>query len=60
MGEQEFRKSDNRGDFGDGGSVQSKTTRHGCFGMVKEYKSRFYIVRRCVRLLICWHKDDKY
>ena len=28
----------------------------GCFAMIKEHKSRFYIVRRCILMLICWHK----
>jgi len=48
------------GGGGDGGeSVNSQ--RHGCFAMVKEQKSRFYIVRRCIMMLICWHKyDHKY
>lgn len=34
--------------------------RHGCFGIIKEYKSRFYIARKCVVMLICWHKYGKY
>ncbi|XP_042413659.1 small polypeptide DEVIL 11-like [Zingiber officinale] len=25
-----------------------------CAGMVKEQRARFYIVRRCVTMLICW------
>jgi hypothetical protein len=28
--------------------------------MVKEHKSRFYIIRRCVMMLICWHKYDHH
>jgi len=46
---------------GDGGGESVYSQRHGCFAMVKEHKSRFYIVRRCIMILICWHKyDHKY
>ncbi|KAI4373451.1 hypothetical protein MLD38_011576 [Melastoma candidum] len=24
--------------------------------MAKEHKARFYIMRRCVAMLVCWHK----
>ncbi|XP_050906418.1 small polypeptide DEVIL 17 [Lathyrus oleraceus] len=51
------RRKIHRKEFSDGGgSVDSQ--RHGCFAMVKEQKSRFYIVRRCIMMLICWHKYD--
>nr|VDD47924.1 unnamed protein product [Brassica oleracea] len=28
----------------------------GCLAMVNERRSRFYIARRCVLMLLCWHK----
>lgn len=27
-----------------------------CVAMAKEYRSRFYILRKCVVMLLCWHK----
>ncbi|KAH9701346.1 DVL13 [Citrus sinensis] len=27
-----------------------------CRGLAKEQKARFYIMRRCVAMLVCWHK----
>ncbi|KAK1264417.1 hypothetical protein QJS04_geneDACA011307 [Acorus gramineus] len=27
-----------------------------CAGLVKEQRARFYIVRRCVTMLICWRE----
>ncbi|KAL2348659.1 hypothetical protein Fmac_002659 [Flemingia macrophylla] len=60
MGQQAFPKTSNGGEFGDGASVHSNKKRYGCLRMVKEYKSRFYIVTRCVRMLICSNKEDKY
>ncbi|GMH04264.1 hypothetical protein Nepgr_006103 [Nepenthes gracilis] len=29
-----------------------------CARLVKEHRARFYIVRRCVTMLICWRGDD--
>ncbi|KAI4302398.1 hypothetical protein MLD38_038147 [Melastoma candidum] len=28
-----------------------------CARLVKEQRARFYIVRRCVTMLLCWHDD---
>ncbi|CAF2146790.1 hypothetical protein BRARA_A00267 [Brassica rapa] len=28
----------------------------GCLAMVNERRSRFYIARRCVLMLLCWQK----
>ncbi|RYQ81183.1 hypothetical protein S83_014646 [Arachis hypogaea] len=51
--------NNNGGISGGGGYVHSE--RHqGCFAMVKEHKSRFYIARRCIVMLLCWHKYGKY
>ncbi|EEF31755.1 conserved hypothetical protein [Ricinus communis] len=30
--------------------------RHGWITIVKEQRSRLYIVRKCVVILVCWHK----
>ncbi|KAI9081763.1 hypothetical protein K1719_036025 [Acacia pycnantha] len=27
-----------------------------CTDIAKEHKARFYIMRRCVAMLVCWHK----
>ncbi|CAN1282767.1 Small polypeptide DEVIL 18 [Linum perenne] len=27
-----------------------------CSNLAKEQKARFYIMRRCVAMLVCWHK----
>ncbi|XVF46548.1 hypothetical protein PTKIN_Ptkin03bG0035900 [Pterospermum kingtungense] len=27
-----------------------------CTSLAKEQKARFYIMRRCVAMLVCWHK----
>ncbi|KAM0938672.1 hypothetical protein DsansV1_C22g0170471 [Dioscorea sansibarensis] len=29
----------------------------GCLALVKEQRSRLYILRRCVIMLLCWHKN---
>ncbi|GKV08078.1 hypothetical protein SLEP1_g19760 [Rubroshorea leprosula] len=34
-----------------GSSITSK-----CSSLAKEQKARFYIMRRCVAMLVCWHK----
>ncbi|KAI5578499.1 hypothetical protein POPTR_008G035900v4 [Populus trichocarpa] len=26
-----------------------------CSSLVKEQRARFYILRRCVTMLVCWH-----
>ncbi|KAG7564699.1 DVL family [Arabidopsis suecica] len=36
-----------------GASVTGK-----CFKVAKEQKSRFYIIKRCVLMLVCWHKHS--
>ncbi|KAK6793401.1 hypothetical protein RDI58_006854 [Solanum bulbocastanum] len=30
-----------------------------CYAMIKEQRSRFYIIRRCIIMLIFWHKYSK-
>ncbi|XP_021274878.1 uncharacterized protein LOC110409752 [Herrania umbratica] len=40
--------------------VSSESERmRGCLAMVKEQRSRFYIARRCLVMLLCWHKYGK-
>nr|GMC70821.1 probable serine/threonine-protein kinase fhkE [Ipomoea batatas]GMC76200.1 probable serine/threonine-protein kinase fhkE [Ipomoea batatas]GME17783.1 probable serine/threonine-protein kinase fhkE [Ipomoea batatas] len=29
-----------------------------CSKLVKERRARFYILRRCVAMLVCWHQYD--
>ncbi|CAN0825726.1 Small polypeptide DEVIL 8 [Linum grandiflorum] len=29
-----------------------------CRRLVEEQRARFYILRRCIVMLICWHNDD--
>ncbi|KAF8697812.1 hypothetical protein HU200_035300 [Digitaria exilis] len=33
--------------------------RKGCLAVAREQRSRFYIFRRCVAMLVCWHKYKK-
>ncbi|XVF20020.1 hypothetical protein REPUB_Repub11eG0162000 [Reevesia pubescens] len=30
-----------------------------CSSLAKEQKARFYIMRRCVAMLVCWHKHGE-
>ncbi|XP_030512312.2 small polypeptide DEVIL 3 [Rhodamnia argentea] len=38
-----------------GSSKRSKTSCRRLGGYLKEQKSRLYIIRRCVVMLLCWH-----
>ncbi|XP_024005666.1 uncharacterized protein LOC112082279 [Eutrema salsugineum] len=40
----------------EGGCSESMERNKGCLAMVKERRSRFYIARRCILMLLCWHK----
>ncbi|XWS74107.1 hypothetical protein CRYUN_Cryun02cG0187200 [Craigia yunnanensis] len=35
---------------------KSSSISHKCSSLAKEQKARFYIMRRCVARLVCWHK----
>ncbi|XP_039041666.1 uncharacterized protein LOC120180404 [Hibiscus syriacus] len=35
---------------------QKTTISRKCSSVAKEQKARFYIMRRCVAMLVCWHK----
>lgn len=52
------RRTNNRGEIGGGGGGSVRSKWHGCVATIKlkEHKSRFYIVRRCVMMLIRWNK----
>ncbi|KAG0540112.1 hypothetical protein BDA96_03G380800 [Sorghum bicolor] len=39
---------------GDGGKGRSFSGR--CARLVKEQRARFYIMRRCVTMLVCWRE----
>ncbi|PIA35543.1 hypothetical protein AQUCO_03500121v1 [Aquilegia coerulea] len=41
-------------------SSSSSSEKRGWLALVRERRSRFYIVRRCVVMLLCWHKYGKY
>ncbi|KAJ0963624.1 hypothetical protein J5N97_028746 [Dioscorea zingiberensis] len=35
---------------------QSRSFRHRCIVLVREQRARFYILRRCVVMLVCWRE----
>ncbi|PON75582.1 DEVIL-like protein [Parasponia andersonii] len=37
-------------------SSSSSSIGRKCSSLAKEQKARFYIMRRCVAMLVCWHK----
>ncbi|MFS7900337.1 hypothetical protein Hanom_Chr10g00962431 [Helianthus anomalus] len=37
---------------------QKSTRQRRCLTLAKHQKTRFYILRRCVTMLVCW--NDKY
>eukprot|EP01018_Ginkgo_biloba_P032405 Gb_00525 [translate_table: standard] len=41
--------------FRNSSSGRSSFTRR-CSSLVKEQRAKFYIMRRCVTMLLCWHK----
>uniref|UniRef100_J3M4G9 ROTUNDIFOLIA like 8 n=1 Tax=Oryza brachyantha TaxID=4533 RepID=J3M4G9_ORYBR len=32
--------------------------RRRCYGVLKQQRTRLYILRRCVSMLLCWHQHD--
>ncbi|KAJ0969831.1 hypothetical protein J5N97_022708 [Dioscorea zingiberensis] len=40
------------------GEIPAETI--GCLALAKEQRSRFYILRRCLVMLLCWHKYGKH
>lgn len=51
MGQRQSKKENGREEI-----ESSEAHKFGCMEMIKERKSRFYIARRCLIMLICWHK----
>ncbi|URE31984.1 DVL family [Musa troglodytarum] len=41
-----------KGSRREGGAVREGGSR--CAGLAKEQRARFYIMRRCVTMLVCW------
>ncbi|GMI93302.1 ROTUNDIFOLIA like 6, DEVIL 17 [Hibiscus trionum] len=41
----------------DDGRETCSSLKNKCLTMAKEKMSRFYILRRCVVMLLCWHKN---
>lgn len=57
-------KNDHRdcgGDGGGGGGVNEdgRTLGDKCRYIRKKQRAKFYIVRRCIAMLVCWHDPDK-
>ncbi|KAL1188029.1 Small polypeptide DEVIL 18 [Cardamine amara subsp. amara] len=52
------------GDFSSKSSLSRSLSQKGasvtrkCCRLAKEHKSRFYIIKRCVLMLVCWHKHS--
>ncbi|KAF0918665.1 hypothetical protein E2562_025595 [Oryza meyeriana var. granulata] len=44
-----------RGADGNGGKSRPSFSCR-CARLVKEQRARFYIMRRCVTMLVCWHE----
>ncbi|KAG8074428.1 hypothetical protein GUJ93_ZPchr0006g43985 [Zizania palustris] len=42
------------GGGGGGGAAVAPSFSSRCAGLVKEQRARFYIMRRCVTMLVCW------
>ncbi|KAI3520266.1 hypothetical protein L1887_09575 [Cichorium endivia] len=61
------RNNRNGGCNGSGGSGGDGHVQHTCnrsFGekcshMAKKQRAKFYIVRRCIAMLVCWHEKEK-
>ncbi|CAN6698870.1 unnamed protein product [Malus baccata var. baccata] len=47
------------GGSGGGGGGAGCAVGQGCWSMIREKRSRFYIARRCVVMLLCWQKYGK-
>ncbi|XWS12842.1 hypothetical protein CRYUN_Cryun37aG0125200 [Craigia yunnanensis] len=47
------------GDDEEGRCEETSSLKKRCLTMAKEQRSRFYILRRCVIMLLCWQKYGK-
>ncbi|KAL5223302.1 hypothetical protein ABZP36_028015 [Zizania latifolia] len=45
-----------RGDGANGGKSHPSSFSGRCARLVKEQRARFYIMRRCVTMLVCWRE----
>jgi len=48
--------SNNSGNLSRSYSQKNPSIGKKCTNIAKEQKARFYIMRRCVAMLVCWHK----
>ncbi|XP_031401135.1 uncharacterized protein LOC116211074 [Punica granatum] len=39
-------------------SQKSSNITRKCTNLAKEHKARFYIMKRCITMLVCWHKHS--
>ncbi|KAK1421146.1 hypothetical protein QVD17_23273 [Tagetes erecta] len=58
------KKKKSGGGDGDGGheaqdTCNSRTFGKKCSHIAKKQRAKFYIVRRCISMLLCWHEKDK-
>ncbi|KAG4983941.1 hypothetical protein AAZX31_10G196900 [Glycine max] len=57
-----MKQEDNNNSFSNNKQICGpfKSFRRRCTRLAKEHRARFYILRRCVTMLICWqdHCDD--
>ncbi|KAK8944173.1 hypothetical protein KSP39_PZI008408 [Platanthera zijinensis] len=53
------RSSRTTGESWDSGR-QSSSEKLGWIAAAREHRSRLYILRRCVVMLLCWHKYGKH
>lgn len=51
-----FRKRSGGGKAGMRGDGKGRSFSGRCARLVKEQRARFYIMRRCVTMLVCWRE----
>ncbi|OAY84579.1 hypothetical protein ACMD2_03631 [Ananas comosus] len=61
MGQCVSRRSGGEKGWGEETKTETETEAEsvGCLAMAKEKRSRLYILRRCVVMLLCWNKYGK-
>ncbi|KVH90394.1 DVL-like protein [Cynara cardunculus var. scolymus] len=47
------------GGGGDDGGGDGRRLGDKCRHIGKKQRAKFYIVRRCIAMLVCWHDQDK-
>ncbi|KAI3748422.1 hypothetical protein L6452_11474 [Arctium lappa] len=54
------RNNKNSGcDGGGDGHTCNRTFGEKCSHIAKKQRAKFYIVRRCIAMLVCWHEKEK-